>query len=512
MNYSPPGYYVWDVWYLNRYEEVHAFHLVKRRPQPGDVQRDYPINVNPLGHAISRNLLDWETLPALLAPDLANPHDDLQAWTGSAVWHEGQAHLFYTMRGSATQGREQKIGVAHSCDLIHWERYAGNPVLTPDPLWYATRDNPVPGVLDCRDLHVIPDPSGGWWGFFATRVHGSGLELAETSVVGCAHSADLIHWEQRPPAFAPKKYACIEAQDVFLLDGKWFMLCLTGNHYGNRGIWGDPHLVNGTIYAVSDRPEGPYHEMPDNALVAAKSLGPISCRSVSFQNQLFLLYTDRERDGESESGHSRCFGTISSPKLLQTSGDELRAVYSPAIEVKVKKELFRGGNDPLPPEDKPWGQIWPDPTVVWTQQGDSNCGFYRTGWSVRLLDCVAESFIFEVTLHLESALAAGIALRLSDPRAGGIVGIDAAENVVFFAETPNFDFMEKRRATVERGGVYRLRVVQRLEHIEIYLDDILKLAFCRYHAIEGKLGLFVDRGRCVFSDARIRSLDITKNR
>lgn len=512
MNYSPPDYHVWDVWYLNRNDEVHAFHLMNRRLRPGEDAEKYPTDANALEHAVSRNLLDWETLPPLLAPDPGNPEDDLQAWTGSALWHEGQGHLFYTMRGGATQAREQKIGLARSRDLIRWERHSGNPILTPDPRWYATNQNPVPGVVDCRDLHVVADPRGGWLGFFATRVSGAGLELAETSVIGCARSDDLIHWTQRAPAFAPKKYACIEAHDVFHLNGRWYMLCLAGHHYGNRGIFSDPNVVNGTIYAIAEKPEGPYHELSDNVLLGARTAGPISCRSVPFHNELHLLYTDRERFGESESGHMWCFGTISSPKLLKTSGDTLFAGYSPLIESKIKTRLFSSARDPLPPQEKPWGQIWPMRSARWSQKDDRIHGCHRTGWSVLNLGCAAESFIVEAVVELETAVAAGIALRMNDPMSGNVVAIDAAEKVVLFAEAPDFDFTERRQATIHIGGTYHLRVVQRLEHIEVYLDEVLKLAFPHYRCIAGQLGLFVDRGRCAFSKVRIDTLEVTKNR
>jgi hypothetical protein len=44
--------------------------------------------------------------------------------------------------------------------------------------------------------------------------------------------------------------------------------------HGTRGIFSDPNMINGTMYAVSDRPEGPYHELADNVPVAARSAGP----------------------------------------------------------------------------------------------------------------------------------------------------------------------------------------------------------------------------------------------
>jgi len=460
-----------------------------------------------LGHAVTENLIDWKTLPPALQPDPSNKDDDLQPWTGCALWHKNLGYLFYTMRGSANGARQQKIGLATSSDLFHWQRHPGNPVLVPDESLYATAKRPTPGVVDCRDLQVISAPHGGWYGFFATRQPGD--ELPETAVIGCAYSEDLIHWQQLPPAFAPNKYACIEVPDVFQIGDKWYLLCLTGNHYGNRDIFNDPNLLNGTIYAVAERPQGPYRELADNALMAVRWPGPVSAKSVRFQDTLYVLYTDRERTGTTDSGEVQ-FGTISTPKELRVSGDELVARYSPLIETRLETELFSSGKKPLPTKEMPWAQYWPLHSGKW-QNGDTIQGECRSCWSVQPFDCHAESYIFEARIEVETAVAAGFALRMNHPMVGGVVALDATGQSVFFADAPSFDFQEKRRTSITRGRTYHLRVVQRLEHIEIYLDDMLKLAFSHYHGlIGGGMGLFVDRGKASFSQVRIQSLRVTK--
>ena len=505
MNYSPKGFYVWDTWFLNRANELHVFHLQLARE--GNTDPDAKQTAQHLGHAVTSDLIDWETLPPALGPDPTLADDDLQPWTGSAVWKDDQAHLFYTMRGSANEGRQQKIGLATSTDLRNWKRHPGNPVLTPDPRWYATAKRPVPGVVDCRDLYVIPAPGGGWFGFFATRVPGS--ELPETSVIGCAYSEDLVHWEQRPPAFAPGKYACLEVPDVFFLNGKWYLLCLLGHYYGNRGIWSDPHVVGGTMFAVADRPEGPYVELDDNVLTAAMTTAPLSARSVLFEEERHLLYTDRERIGHRDE-NSMFWGTLTTPKLLRTSGDYLRACYSPRIEKRIDVVFFNSAKDRLPPESgTPWGQMWALPSGVWTQ-GDTIRGSCRTGWSVRSLELAPESFIFEANIVLESGVAAGLTVRMDGQMSGGVVALDAQEQTVFFAQGPSFDFMEKRQTGVVCGKKTHVRIVQRLEHLEVYVDDVLKIAFSRYRGIGGKLGLFVDRGKAVFTEVRVSSLRVTR--
>ncbi len=501
MNYAPKGMFVWDAWCMLKDDEVHVYHLQRNRPdaevEPGLQEK--------LGHAVSRDLVHWETRPPALAPDPANPHDDRQPWTGCAFWHEGRGHLYYTMRGSADDTMLQKIGLATTDDPDRWTRHPENPVIVPDPRWYADEQRPCPGRVDCRDLVVIADPKGGWLGYYATRQPGE--ELPETAVIACVHSEDLVHWEHRPPAFAPGKYACIEVPEVFQMNGRWYMTCLTGHWYGNRGYWADPNLICGTIFAVAEQPEGPFEEVvKDNALMAGRTTAPLSCRSFFFEGEQHVLYTDRERIGRTDAG-DMTWGTLSTPKVYRTDGDRLYAAYLPRIETEVTKELIGPDRPPVELTDRVWGKVWQMPTVRWTRE-DAIHGESRTGWDVMRFDAAAESFIFEATITIESGEAAGLALRMDDPMMGAVVALEAEQQAVAFYAVPAFDFAEKRRTPVPRGTPIHLRLVNRLEHVEIYINDELRLAFSRYRGIGGHVGLFVDRATAAFQNIRLRAMNV----
>ena len=505
MNYSPESMYVWDAWCMPVGDTVHMYHLQRNRPGVSVPEGRQDM----LGHATSTDLVEWRQQPETFGPDPTNPLDDRQPYTGCAVWHEGRAYLYYTMRASANQGRVQRIGLAASTDGRHWQRHAGNPVIVPDPRWYAVEGNPVPGIVDCRDLVVVRNPLGGWLGFYATRQPGG--ELPQTSVIACVRSDDLVHWDHLPPAFAPGKYACIEVPDVFEMGGRWYMTCLAGNYYGNRGIFSDPNLVNGTMYAVSDRPEGPYRELADNALVAARSTGPISSRSVCMDGQRYLLYTDRERHDRTDWGNMT-FGTVTTPKLLRTDGDRLYAAYCDRIEREVEEELVGPSRPPVQEPGRLWGQIWQLPSARWNW-GPEITGRSSTGWGVARLPLAAESFILEATVTIQHGVAAGLAIRMSGEMSGAIVALEPdgpTGPAVAYYEAPAFDFLEARRTPIAQGRPLRLRIVTRLEHVEIYVNDDLRLAFSRYRGIGGKVGLFVDRATATFRDVRLRTLRVAQ--
>ena len=109
--------------------------------------------------------------------------------------------------------------------------------------------------------------------------------------IALARSKDLIHWEQFPPAFAPKRYGEVEAHDVFPLGGKWWMTCLTSHGHGNRGGFADPNVVRGTIVAVADKPEGPYREpVPGYVLLGGDLTAGNTVSTVEFEGKRYAIF------------------------------------------------------------------------------------------------------------------------------------------------------------------------------------------------------------------------------
>ena len=84
------------------------------------------------GHAVSGDMLHWEYLPIALAP--SESYDDHMrggCFSGSAIEHDDKLFLMFTGVTNDGKGFEQVQCIAYSEDGIHFEKYAGNPVLTP---------------------------------------------------------------------------------------------------------------------------------------------------------------------------------------------------------------------------------------------------------------------------------------------------------------------------------------------------------------------------------------------
>ena len=83
------------------------------------------------GHAVSDDMLHWEYLPLALAPsETYDNHLRGGCFSGSAIEHDGKLYLMFTGATNEGKGNEQTQCIAYSEDGIHFEKYAGNPVLT----------------------------------------------------------------------------------------------------------------------------------------------------------------------------------------------------------------------------------------------------------------------------------------------------------------------------------------------------------------------------------------------
>ncbi len=131
------------------------------------------------GHAVSDDLLHWEYLPLALAP--SERYDDHMrggCFSGSAIEHDGKLFLMFTGTTNDGKGFEQTQCIAYSDDGIHFEKYDGNPVLTP-PEGVPTYQFRDPKVWKHEDTYYMVCGA-------------SRNNLAQALLY---RSKDMLHWE-----------------------------------------------------------------------------------------------------------------------------------------------------------------------------------------------------------------------------------------------------------------------------------------------------------------------------
>lgn len=130
------------------------------------------------GHAVSDDMIHWEYLPFALAPsEEYDNHPKGGCFSGSAIAHDGRLFLMYTGTANHGKGFEQTQCIAYSEDGITFEKYEGNPVLTPP--------EGIPGDF-FRDPKVWRHEDTYYCVCGASR-DGKGLALLY-------RSEDMLHW------------------------------------------------------------------------------------------------------------------------------------------------------------------------------------------------------------------------------------------------------------------------------------------------------------------------------
>ena len=209
------------------------------------------------GHAVSRDLLQWEFLPCALAPDM--PYDKDGCFSGSAVdLPDGRQLLMYTSvrheKASDGQVREvqtQSLAFGNGTD---YEKYAGNPVLTE-------ADLPVGGSrFDFRDPKILRLADGSYCALIANNHPGEGGQILQY------RSRDAVHWTYAGKLAENHNRIGLmwECPDFFHLDGYDILLASAQDMLPKDFEY---HNGNGSFYLLGHRDSetGIFTEESDHA-------------------------------------------------------------------------------------------------------------------------------------------------------------------------------------------------------------------------------------------------------
>ena len=188
--------YLWDFWTLQHQGQTHLYYL--NAPRDIDHPEDRHIRAR-VGHAVSPDLKNWEVLPEALAPSEKGNWDDCAIWTGSALsLSEGRFAMAYTGICQQEEGKIQRVGMAFSEDLIHWEKHP-EPVLEADPRYYEQQASIRGNELHFRDPYLVQESDGSYRMFVTARLKEGG-DYFGRGCIATAVSKDLLNWESQPAA------------------------------------------------------------------------------------------------------------------------------------------------------------------------------------------------------------------------------------------------------------------------------------------------------------------------
>lgn len=260
--------WLWDFWLAKDGPDYHIFFLQAPRALGHETYRHWHATI---GQAVSQDLSTWQILPMDLRPsaDSLDAWDSYTTWTGSVIQHAGLWFLFYTGGSQKEKGLVQRIGLATSLDLFHWEKHPDNPLITATSTWYELLDLDIWHDQAWRDPWVFQDPLDGCFRAFITARVNYGPADGR-GVIAQARSEDLIHWEVLPPITQPGEYGQMEVPQLAELKDHYYLLFSTSRQMYSRtqlkALQTPP--LTGTFYRISDGPGRPFEFSKEKILLA----------------------------------------------------------------------------------------------------------------------------------------------------------------------------------------------------------------------------------------------------
>jgi beta-fructofuranosidase len=313
-----PDHWLWDFWFAQDGDDVHVFFLHAPRSL-GDPDRRHR-NAR-IGHAISRDLRNWEVLPQPIGTGEPGSFDDLATWTGSVLGHDGRWHLFYTGISTRDDGAVQRIGLATSDDLLHWRKQ--DLVLEADGRWY---EKLAPGVREeaWRDPWASIDHDTGLFHLLITA-RANGGPTDGRGVIGHAWSDDLRKWRVGPPVSEPGEFAQLEVPQLVHLGGAWRVLFCAHpeDHSTARLARPGTTAEGGTHYLTSHTKFGPYALDRDCFLAGDPDTRYYAGRLLHHSGE-WLFFAWRQFDE-----HGQFVGELSDPMPVSVAADGSPSVALP---------------------------------------------------------------------------------------------------------------------------------------------------------------------------------------
>ena len=184
--------------------------------------------------------------------------------------------MLYTGVNRSEHGLIQRIGLAVSDDLFHWDKHPSNPVLEVDPRWYELLDRMRWRDQSWRDPWLFRHAEDGSLHALITARSRHG-EPDAAGVVGHARSLDLLDWEVLPPLTSGGDFAQVEAPQLVRLNGCYQILvsCLAEDHSHRRIERLGRAGLTGTFAFSAEALLGPYSAADAPLVPPDGPLGPL---------------------------------------------------------------------------------------------------------------------------------------------------------------------------------------------------------------------------------------------
>jgi beta-fructofuranosidase len=291
--------WLWDFWLAQEGATYHMFYLQANKSLGDPELRHWNVSI---GHAKSDDLMHWQVLPDALSPTANNlaAADSYTTWTGCVVRHQNTWYMFYTGTSRIDKGLVQRVCLAQSEDLIHWQKHPANPLAQLNPAWYDGLILEYWHDASFRDPWVFA--LGEQWNMLVTARANTGAPDGR-GAIGHAISDDLIHWQVQKSLLAPGHFGEMEVPQLCFINGHYYLFCSVSAKYHSAAHRAEPNCQpqTGLKYYRADNPLGPFTPEASGFLTDARHSHLYSGRLVLGTDKktwYFLAFAGYNPDGQ----------------------------------------------------------------------------------------------------------------------------------------------------------------------------------------------------------------------
>jgi beta-fructofuranosidase len=479
-----------------------------------------------IAHAVSTDAVNWRRVSNAIFIGDPGSWDDLMLWTmhvSADPYQAGRWRMFYTGLSRRDQGNIQRVGMAVSDDLYHWQktavswldlRGANDPELVKQarsesgrfqppsrnapfdasscfpleahPEYYESRADEGRHWVSFRDPYYYHDGQVGWL-LVAGRVKEG--PIVRRGCVALMEEVSPGIFEARPPLFHPRLYDDIEVPNLLRM--------------------GDDSYLIGSIredakirYWHTDKLGNPWKSYHDNVLMAQGNYAGRVCRD----DKGWLLWNFYSKSSQDRGSNN----LLPPPKrLVQTKDGLLRAKSFEGLDAwidqRVSTRCIRSLREGLDQE-----QCSVDGSTL---DLSSESGFHAFVYSERL-----SSLHFRGRLRLQGQGKCGLVFRI-DPEThdGYYLSLDLLKNVAQLrswgtGEPASGDRMMEFAALQsgfwysETPGVAQVELIAFGSYIELSIDGRIILSLADQRFTDGLFGVYLETAHLQLTDVELRHM------
>ncbi len=449
-----------------------------------------------IAHAVSSDGMTWHRVKNALFVGDPGAWDDDMLWTMHVTPdpdRAGEWRMFYTGLARSEFGRVQRVGLARSKDLYHWERCNNGayPLEIPAPLYECTIDEGRQWVSFRDPFFYYDEETQERLLLSAARVKGG--PVIRRGCVGLARETSPDSFTFEAPLHRPGLYDDVEVPNLFKLDGRFYLMGSiredTKIHYWYANAW-----------------DGPYENFFDNVLLPYGNYAGRVCR-VGEQLLVFNFFSKTEH----VYGRDVVKKLLPPPKELATdkAGRLKVKSYSGFDNLVTGQEIVTASYQ--------CKILYENRYATAVDRPDGLHLACKSGYEAFLLPGRHQNFRLKSQLMLEGSGKAGLVLRMNDEGDGYYLSLDLVNGIAQIRAwganpTPEFEYAFRYEPLQEahfRGsehGPWQIEVVAHGMYIEFSVDGYVVLSLVDDSFHEGGIGFYVESAAVCLKNLAIETL------